>query len=239
MIKQTPGKIFLADQRGLTETAQFRRYSTFNFGRYEHEHKVAFGSLDAVNEEILAGAQSIALPVEQASYVLIIPITGAVIASSLQGEPTTVEVEEIQIRTVPAYSVLYLTNPYETELISFLHIWIKAGPQVKDAVNQIVPFSAQAINNQLAAVIAAGMQRPTEPPLPFAVSLGRFAGRREATYLLQSSRSRFFAFVVAGAFEAEGRLLHEHDGLALWEVEEVELEALSNDALVLVLELID
>ncbi|WP_165699302.1 pirin family protein [Hymenobacter jejuensis] len=56
---------------------------------------------------------------------------------------------------------------------------------------------------------------------------------------MKSNRSRFFAFVVAGAFEVEGRLLHERDGLALWDVQEVELEALSNDALVLVLELLN
>ncbi|MBC6988212.1 hypothetical protein H9I52_00875 [Hymenobacter sp. BT491] len=56
---------------------------------------------------------------------------------------------------------------------------------------------------------------------------------------MKSSRSRFFAFVVTGAFEVEGRLLHKRDGLALWYVQEVELKALSNDALVLVLELLN
>jgi len=40
-----------------------------------------------------------------------------------------------------------------------------------------------------------------------------------------------------GAFEVEGRLLHARDGLALWETEKVELEALSNDAIILVMEI--
>jgi hypothetical protein len=69
------------------------------------------------------------------------------------------------------------------------------------------------------------------------LSLGRFAGRRGATYELPPGRL-FFGFVLAGAFEAEGRLLHEKDGLALWEVPApVEIEALSNHALLLVLTL--
>ena len=72
--------------------------------------------------------------------------------------------------------------------------------------------------------------------LPFALRLGRFMGREEAVYKVQPG-NQLFAFVVAGAFELEGRLLHEKDGLALWDAEEVELEALSNHALVLVVEL--
>jgi len=37
-------------------------------------------------------------------------------------------------------------------------------------------------------------------------------------------------------FEAEGRLLHERDGLALWDTVEIEMEALSNDAIILLIE---
>jgi hypothetical protein len=43
-------------------------------------------------------------------------------------------------------------------------------------------------------------------------------------------------FVLNGAFEAKGCLLHERDGLALWDTNEIEMEALSNDAMMLVIE---
>ena len=46
-----------------------------------------------------------------------------------------------------------------------------------------------------------------------------------------------FVFVIEGAFEVQGTLLHERDGLALWKTEEVEMEALSNEAIILVIEL--
>jgi hypothetical protein len=45
--------------------------------------------------------------------------------------------------------------------------------------------------------------------------------------------------VLAGAFEAEGRLLHAKDGLALWDARApLEIEALSDNALLLVLALL-
>jgi quercetin 2,3-dioxygenase len=45
----------------------------------------------------------------------------------------------------------------------------------------------------------------------------------------------FAGFVLQGAFEAEGRLLHERGGLALWDAGEIEIEALSNNAILLLI----
>ncbi len=54
--------------------------------------------------------------------------------------------------------------------------------------------------------------------------------------LLEKIIQLFFAFVLAGAFETEGRLLHERDGLAIWDTDKIEMEALSNDAMILLIE---
>lgn len=55
---------------------------------------------------------------------------------------------------------------------------------------------------------------------------------------MKSKRNSLFVFVIQGVFEVQGRLLHARDGLGLWDEEnEVELEALSNDAIVLLTEL--
>ena len=44
-------------------------------------------------------------------------------------------------------------------------------------------------------------------------------------------------FVIEGAFEVQGTLLHARDGLALWGTDKLEKEALSNDAIILLIEL--
>ncbi|MCB2377975.1 hypothetical protein LGH70_10310 [Hymenobacter sp. BT635] len=227
MIQQTPGRIYLADQRGLTETSRFRRHSTFNFDGYQQEFKEPFGRLRALNEETLAGGHRLELTAETASLVLVLPIIGAV---GVAGGSTvaTVQVEEAQLLHLPAQSVISFTNLYETELISFLHIWLTAADF--PAPPQLFSFDFQALENNLAVIVSAAAQAG------IALSLGRFAGRQEAVYSPQNAEAHLFAFVLAGAFEVEGRLLHEKDGLALWQAAAVELEALSNDALVLVLE---
>jgi redox-sensitive bicupin YhaK (pirin superfamily) len=237
MMKQTPGKIFVADERGLMETTQFRRYSTFNFGAYFNEHKTPFGSLYALNEETLAGFHSIDFVAEQASYVLVLPITGTVQVAPQPTVPIRIDVEELQVFTLPANSTIRFTNPYETELISFLHLWLTAEPTDYNVSTQHFTFDFQALENRLVEVTPGRGQPKLESTLPFALSLGCFAGRHEAVYTAKEEGARFFVFVLAGAFELEGRLLHEKDGLALWGTTDFELEALSNNALLLVLEL--
>jgi redox-sensitive bicupin YhaK (pirin superfamily) len=228
MPAQTPGKIFLADQRGRSETHDFRRFATLNFGDFYHEHKQPLGRLLAVNEETLAGGSTLTLPVPEAVHLVLLPITGTV-EVLLPSQVLVVEVEQVQVLTLPAGSTLQLRNPYSGDLISLLHLWVRAD-EPASIVGPAAQFSFEALSNRLAPLL------PATAHLPFALSLGRFAGRHEATYELPPGRL-FFGFVLAGAFEAEGRLLHEKDGLALWDVHTpIEIEALSHDALLLVLE---
>lgn len=230
-MNQTPGKIFLAEQRGLLETSEVRRYSTFSFGPYVHAHKQPLDSLYGVNEEMLAGGTATSLAVPTDSYVLLLPITGAVTAqTAAAAAPTTVDVEQVQLSRVPAHTTLHLTNPYTAEVVRYVQLFLTAAQPVTTAAEQVFSFSFAAIENQLATLLPPAAGRP------FGVHLGRFSGRREVVYTLRNEASRFFALVLAGAFEVEGRLLHAGDGLALWDVAAVELEALSNGAIVLVVE---
>ncbi len=241
MIPQIPGKIYLADQRGVLETSQFRRQSTFSFGAFQSEHKAPFGHLYGLNEETLAGGHTVEFLVEYDSYIVLLPITGAVEFSTGGGTRGTVEAEEITTIAAPVGTMLALHNPFADELISFLHIWVRAIKPLTlpaPAVGVRMAFDAQALENRLCELVSA--QPPAESERqqnpPFRLSLGRFMGRHETVYKVAPGHS-LFAFIIAGVFELEGRLLHEKDGLALWDVAEVELEALSNHALVLALEL--
>lgn len=68
------------------------------------------------------------------------------------------------------------------------------------------------------------------------LSIGKFSGRSETVYHRKHPGNALFVFVIDGVFEVDGRLLHARDGLALWDTDEAEIEALSNDALLLVVE---
>lgn len=230
------GKIFLSCERGIVGNAQSTSYSTFNFGEYFNEHKTAFGNLYVWNEEILGGSQNITIQVQEASHIVIIPITGALTINSSNDNTCTVHVEEVQVLTLPANSSIGLANPYASEVVHFLQIRIKAEEPVLLQSFRRFDFNLQERENELLSIIDKE-KGAVANNLPFSLSIALFEGRKEAIYTVRDKKSGLFAFVIAGAFEVEGRLLHEKDGLALWNTEKIELEALSNNALVLVMEL--
>ncbi|THU39174.1 pirin [Niastella caeni] len=228
MIQQNKGKIFLADERGHNEIEWFRSYNMFNFGQFRNEHKTPFGPLYVLNDDTLAGGQKISMTVEADSEVLLVPLVGAIAYSDNHGNSTVIEAGECQVYATPKDSVIQISNPYESELVNFLQIWFYRSSGEPGNIPQAIPFDIINNKNQLVPIPATDTQ--------FNYSIGKFAGREEAIYKLSNPDNGVFVFVIEGAFEVQYRLLHARDGLALWEADEIEMEALSNDAIILVME---
>lgn len=226
---ESPGKIYLADQRGLTETSILRRYSTFNFEKYFNEHKEPFNSLFLCNDESIAGGKLTFFLCKENSTQIFIPITGGIDIVAKTKE-FSVETGQVQIINLEKGEVLEISNPYKDDVINYIQIGIR-NEDYFFSKNTSFDFDFEKNLNQLIEIINDGK-------LPFKLITGIFTGREEAIYKMESSANSFYTFIIDGAFEIEGRLLHARDGLALWNTENVELEALSNNAIIVVLELL-
>jgi redox-sensitive bicupin YhaK (pirin superfamily) len=216
MVPQSKGKMFLSAERGLNELSWFRSYNTFNFGRYYNEHKMPFGALYVLNEDTLAGGRSITMEVEDDSDIILIPVVGAVVC-----DDQLVEAGQTQFLSMAAGSSFSVTNPYETELVKFLQLWIKVPGTTAP---ELISFDLDADRNKLVEISNH-------------VLIGKFDGREEAVHKISRPGNGLFAFVIEGEFEVQYRLLQPGDSLGLWEIDQVELEALSNNAIILIVEM--
>ncbi len=232
MLSNSKAKIFLAGERSHTETEWFRRYSTFNFGSFQKENKQAFGPLYLLNDETLANSNSHKMTAEEDSLVVLIPIVGAIQVKHDLGNESIVAAGEIEIFSVPINSSIEFTNPYEGGLVNFLQLWLKM-PLLKKPFHQHNSFDLEKDKNILLNIFTPDGD---DPPLQN-ICIGKFSGREEADYRMLSPANNAFIFVIDGAFEVNNRLLEKGDGLALWNTQAVEMEALSNNALVLLIEI--
>ncbi|MEZ4900467.1 MAG: hypothetical protein R2822_01180 [Spirosomataceae bacterium] len=66
--------------------------------------------------------------------------------------------------------------------------------------------------------------------------IGQYNGREEGLYNLTNTQHGIFVFVIEGVFEVQNRLLHARDGLSLQNVASIDFEALSNEAILVLLE---
>ena len=228
-MKQTTAQIYLADQRGCSQMDWFRSFHTFNFGSYFHENKKPFGALQLLNDDTLAAGKSLKMSIESHTDVIILPLVGGFEYKSSIGQQGFLETGQTLILSLEKDNTYEIVNPYETELINFLQIWIKhndISPFIHK--NETITFNLENKNTIL----------PVHTPLSKnAFFIGQYGGREEDEYILKNFSNSVFVFVVEGAFEVANRLLETRDGMALSHIETVEFEALSHDAILLLLEI--
>jgi redox-sensitive bicupin YhaK (pirin superfamily) len=234
MIQQSKAKMFLADERGLNQNEWFRSFNTFNFGKYFNEHKHPFGDIYVVNDDTLDAGRSLKMLIEEYSYIILLPVIGAIAYKDTSGNDNLIAAGQVEILMVDKGETIEISNPFDEGLVNFLQIWIKADIIKATKGSYLSTYNVNKCLNGLLKISPSSLGTSS---LPFSVSIGKFDGRGETTYHAKNMETGLFVFVIEGAFEVEGRLLHARDSLALWETESAEMEALSNDAILMIVEL--
>jgi hypothetical protein len=235
MIEQASAKIFLSAERGHNESAAFRSYSTFNFGKYFNSNKEAFGALYVLNDDTIAGGCSAKMVTDRDCYTIFIPLVGGIDYSDSMGNSFYISAGEVFMLHAPRGLVIALANPYEDAMVNYLHLRLDMKIYTPRKSPFIFSPDIETKRNNFTEIISPVICR--DPALPFAISLAGLDGRTDVVYTLRDASGGLYACSIQGAFEVQYRLLQPRDGLALWNVKRIEAEALSNDAILLVVEL--
>jgi quercetin 2,3-dioxygenase len=244
---QSNATLYIANQRVCTQEDWFRSFHTFN----AHTDKQSFGALQILNDETLAGNKQFSKSIETATNIILLPIVGTISVkldlpnevSNFTTSPKSdiinpkfteggyVNVGQSLVFSATQNSSFDIANPYETELVNYLQI----GLIYKTSTERFLPFikifsfDLEKHKNQLLPLCSS----ENEDCLGF---IGQYKGRAEDIYRLKKPENGVFVFIIEGAFEVQNRLLESRDGLALLDVEEVEFEALSDEAVLIILE---
>lgn len=223
----TPDKLFLADERGLKTTDTLTRYSTFNFEHFFSEQH-AIGNLFICNDDSIAAGKMIFFLSKEDSYQLFFPITGRI--DIVQGgKEFGVETGEVQVLNLGKGEVLEISNPYPTKEINYIQLGITTDLFLLRASEMLFKFDFEEDKNHFIEIV-------NHAKLPFKLNAGSFTNGQELIYKIQSKDHKLFFVVIDGAFEIEGRILKSRDGLSLWDLEQVRILSLSDNAVILVLE---
>ncbi|RZJ71924.1 hypothetical protein [Flavobacterium sp.] len=142
---------------------------------------------------------------------------GAIIVSLFQKEIT---LSPGEILSVDASQLESVSNPYEREQINFLIIRVDEKSEIE------TQNSLSDEHNVLQNAFEIGSTKGF---------LGMFDGRQKGEFKTEISKG-LFAFVINGAFEFDDRLLETRDALSISEAENHDFEALSGNAILLVIE---
>jgi hypothetical protein len=227
MITQSPAQIYLQTLRAETINEGFRTYDTL-------KGRGSIGNVISFSEVILEAGQCIEIKTDELTEIILLPIIGGLELISAGNDSVFLSIgETFRFFEFPE-SDFKIANPYPTETIRFLQIHIRPDLSADDRNNMfdglpIHHFSVGELNTLLPAF--------TNSSRSVSAVIGQYNGREEGVYALKNPKKIVFAYIINGAFEVQNRLLEKGDALSLWELEEVEFEALSDGAVVLLMEI--
>ncbi|WP_281227309.1 hypothetical protein [Flavobacterium aquiphilum] len=226
MIKQTPAQIFKSDLRGVFKSDAFQKLSTFNFETYQDSSRKPFGTLKILNEVTLAPLQKTSVSINVNAEIILLPLFGGIDYKDNLGNSDFIRIEQIKHLSVEKGMSLEISNTYDSENVSYLEIWFSAKTHNFKGTSNRFDFDFSERNKI----------RPIFELSNTIGSIGVYDGRKEGFYALKSVLNGVFVFVISGAFEVENILLQEKDGLSLKSTENIEWEALSENAILLLFE---
>jgi len=226
-MRLSPDKLFLADERGIKTTDALKRYSTFNFEKlFSEEH--AIGNLFICNDDTIAAGKMIFFLSKEDSYQLFFPITGRI--DIVQGgKEFGVETGEVQVLNLGKGEVLEISNPYPNEEIHYTQLGINTDMFLLRASEMLFKFEFEEDKKHFIEIV-------NHPKLPFKLNAGSFTDGQHLIYKNQNKDHKLFFLVIDGTFEIDGRILKTRDGLSLWDLEQVRIVSLSDNAVILLLE---
>lgn len=228
---EVTAQIYLADQRGQTQTETRRVQHTLNAEGYRAEGREAIGPLRTFNEVLLLAGADWTLPVSKTETLVLLPVSGGLMYQK-GAEEQFLEPGQVGAFSVSEGQPFMIGNPYETETITFLQFSLnRPATGANSPPDNLITSLNLAERNTLQSLLE------TPGCKGF---MGRFDGRAEGLYGVDAPGTVLFVFVLQGVFEVANRLLHTGDGLALHypNTGEMDFEALSPDAILLVLDLV-
>lgn len=232
-MKQTKAKIYLSDDRGLSETDWFRSRNSFLSSESHDESKQPFGNIYVLNDDTLAGNRSRSMVIEENTKALILPLIGAVKYRDNQKNDHFIVAGQAIITCLIPGTITQVSNPFEEDPVNFLQLWFRNTASNGIDATELITY--EDVDKNLNQLVRIGYS-PSEASLTYSISIGKFKKRGETVYKPVFENPGIFLFVLEGAFEVEGRLLHPRDALAIWETGEIEMVAQSNDAIILLVE---
>lgn len=188
--------------------------------------RTPFGSLVAVNEHTLKEGKTLPFVHVESLKVLLIPVAGELHYSTSDVD-YTIDVGQASYVSLPSGTPLEFSNRYTSSSINFLQICLRAEENTDTISHLSCTFDLDDSREELVALTVASEER---------FLIGRLRGRQEVIVRKELPRSGIFVYEIGGTCEVQERLLLPGDALSLINVETIEFEALTQEAIVFVAE---
>lgn len=226
-----------ANTRGFANHGWLQSFHSFSFASYYNEERVHFGALRVLNDDTVSAAMGFGTHPHENMEIVSIPLEGDLEHKDSMGNVTIIKQGDIQVMSAGTGIYHSEYNKNKDRQTKFLQIWI--FPNKKGVTPR---YDQQTLNladrkNNLQQVLSpnaddAGVWLHQDAWF----HLGNFDKGVKETYSLKKEGNGVYAFVLSGDWIIAEQNLNSRDGLGISETSSFTLEALSNEAEILLME---
>jgi hypothetical protein len=226
-----------ADSRGHANLGWLDSRQTFSFSGYYNPDMIHFGALRVLNDDVVAGGRGFGLHPHDNMEIISLVLEGALEHKDNMGNTGVLRQGEVQVMSTGS-GVFHSEYNKNADLPArFLQIWLYPNQlEVAPRYDQIITDAAQRKNKLQRVVSPKGGDGGTWIYQDAWFSLGDFEKGKGQNYPVQKAGDGVYVFVISGSFSVDGQVLNSRDGLAVTDAASVNLQALEDGAVVLIME---
>ncbi len=226
-----------AETRGIADLGWLKSRHTFSFSHYHNPERMHFGVLRVLNDDIVQQGMGFGTHPHDNMEIISIPLEGDLEHKDSMSNVTTIKNGDIQVMSAGSGISHSEHNKNKDKLVKFLQIWIFPNQKnVTPRYDQITLNSGDRIN-RLQQILSPN---PNDEGVWIHQNawffMGKFDKDKNVSYTLKEKNNGVYAFVLNGNFEINTIALENRDGLGIWDTETIEIQAKSDAAEILIME---
>ncbi len=227
-----------AASRGIADLGWLKSKHTFSFSAYHNPERVHFGVLRVLNDDQVAPGMGFGTHPHDNMEIISIPLEGDLEHKDSMGNTTVIRNGDVQVMSAGSGITHSEYNKNKDKPVKFLQIWV--FPKTRNVTPRYgqITLKESDRHNTLQQILSpdpndAGVWIHQDAWF----HMGKFDKDFSVDYSLKRKGNGVYAFVLKGDVTIDGSKLHERDGLGIWDTEKITIQADSQDAEILLMEI--
>jgi quercetin 2,3-dioxygenase len=226
-----------AETRGVANHGWLNSHHSFSFANYYNPERMHFGVLRVLNDDIVDEGKGFGTHPHDNMEIISIPLEGDLEHKDSMGNLAVIKNGDIQIMSAGSGITHSEYNKNKDSKVKFLQIWV--FPNRRDVAPRYdqITLNEDDRRNRLQQILSPYKEEEGVWIHQNAwFHLGRLDKDVALNYALKDKTNGVYAFVLNGTFTINDQEVNNRDGFGIWDVENIDIKSMSQDAEILLME---
>ncbi|MDP4268593.1 MAG: pirin family protein [Bacteroidota bacterium] len=226
-----------ANSRGHANHGWLETYHTFSFAGYYDPERIHFGALRVINDDYIAPGMGFGTHPHDNMEIITIPLEGDLEHRDSMGNTSVIYHGDVQVMSAGTGIQHSEYNANRSKGLKLFQIWVFPNKKNVTPRYQQISLNVADRRNKLQQILSPNTDDEGVWIHQNAwFHLGEFDKDFSLDYHVKTKGNGVYALIVKGTIEIDGKVLDGRDGLGIYDIDQISMKALSQDAEILLME---